>query len=152
MVLRPNNFAKQPANENQPPAARPGPSLNSKGLVSRLGLGDAAHRRRSRTSGMTRTPKYIVEQAKRRGDNKTKKSKTSLRFTVTTVPTMNDIEMADGSPSMPRARTFPINLPKELSRPEYKPINLEVIEAVDPTLADTDLDYLRDSVEVLGSE
>ncbi|KDR77260.1 hypothetical protein GALMADRAFT_225370 [Galerina marginata CBS 339.88] len=150
MVLRPN-FAKHTANqnENHPPAR----TLNSKALVSRIqsSLHDTSHRRRSRISGMTRTPKYAVEQAKRRNTNK---AKTSLRFNVTTVPTLADVEMADGSStsSVPRPRAFPISLPKELGRPDFKEINREIIDAVDPTLAETDLDYLRENLEVLGPE
>ncbi|KAF8964763.1 hypothetical protein BDZ97DRAFT_1918722 [Flammula alnicola] len=143
--LRPTNFAKDPDTENTPPST----SSHPKGLVSRLQ--DASRRRRARTSGMpARNPKYHVDQAKRRSNAR---PKTSVRFIVTTVPTLADVEMADAaSSSSLRPRSYPISLPKELARPEFKDISSEALLAVEPSLEETDLQFLRDSLESLGPE
>lgn len=149
MVLQPN-FAKRMESENTPPT-------NSKLLTSRLH--DTARRRRARTSGsgMTRKLKYSVDQAKRRNETR---SKASVRFTVTTVPTIADVEMAEAktearaeaeSPKH-QPRTYPLSLPKELARPEYKEVPAESIQAIDPSLADIDKEHIRESLELLGSE
>lgn len=101
-------------------------------------------------SGMTRKQKYSVQHAKRRSD----KSKTSVRFTVTTVPTIADVEMAEAQTPQPqpKPRTYPLSLPKELARPEYKEVPVESLQAIDPALANTDIEHIRDSLDLLGSE
>ena len=150
MVLRPKNFAKAPANENQSPAASRAVT-SSKGLVSRLGLADASHRRRSKISGMTRTTKYAIEQAKRRNDMAKKAAKSPMVFKVTRAPAVNDVVMGDSS-SSPQAKVTQLHLPKELGRPEYKEIDKEVIGAIDATAADTDIEYIREGLESISTE
>lgn len=148
MVLQPN-FAKRMESENTPPT-------NSKLLTSRL---HDTRRRRARMSGsgITKKLKYSVDQAKRRNETR---SKASVRFTVTTVPTIADVEMAEAraetraeaeSPKH-QPRTYPLSLPKELARPEYKEVPAESIQAIDPSLADVDMEHIRESLELLGSE
>lgn len=141
MVLQ-SNFAKRTESENTPPT-------NPKLLTSRLH--DTTRRRRARMSGsgLTRKPKYSVEQAKRRNETR---SKTSVRFTVTTVPTITDVEMAEAEIPQHQPRTYPLSLPKELARPEYKEVPVESIQAIDSSLVDTDLEHLRESLELLGPE
>ena len=141
MVLQPN-FAKRMESENTPPT-------NSKLLTSRLH--DTTRRRRARMSGSgtTRKMKYSVEQAKRRNETR---SKASVRFTVTTVPTVADVEMAETENPQHQPRTYPLSLPKELARPEYKDVPVESIQAIDSSLADIDMEHIRESLELLGTE
>jgi hypothetical protein len=49
-------------------------------------------------------------------------------------------------------RTYPLSLPKELARPEYKEIPLESIQAVDPSLTDTDMEHIHECIDMMGSE
>ncbi|KAF8909656.1 hypothetical protein CPB84DRAFT_1743692 [Gymnopilus junonius] len=150
MVFRPNNFAKKPIKENQPPSRL---TLSSK-LAARLGRGSAAAHghRRTRSNGssaMIRTPKYAAQQAKRRDDYKLKRSK-FLRIPVPALPVMADVEVATGT--APNAKTVHLALPRELPRPEYKEINQEILEYVDASFADTELEYVRDNVLFLAPQ
>jgi len=145
MVLQPN-FARRTESENTPPT-------NPKLLTSRLhtSVHDASRRRRARMSGsgITKKQKYSIEQAKRRNETR---SKASVRFTVTTVPTLADVEMTEAETPQRQPRTYPLSLPKELARPEYKEVPVESILAIDASLADTDMEHIRDSLEMLGPE
>ncbi|CAA7266197.1 unnamed protein product [Cyclocybe aegerita] len=140
MVLRPNNLN---ATASPPP-------MGSKALVTRLtsSLGS----RRLRTSGMANRPsKSMLKHTKKvRGA----KSKPSVRFKVTTIPTIptatTDVEMVDARPAP--SRTFTVGFPKELARPELKEIAPETITAIAPGLGETDLEYLRDSLQGLAPE
>ncbi|KAF8153097.1 clampless1 Clp1 protein [Crassisporium funariophilum] len=152
MVLQ-ANFAKRIVSnmENTPPSLQ----LNAKGFAARVQstIQDASRRRRARNAGTSQTPKYAVEQAKRRSHSK---AKSSVRFIVTTTPTpvANDVEMKDASPTATRytTRTFPVNFPRELARPEFKEVSQEAIRAVDSTLMDTDIEHIRESIEILGPD
>lgn len=146
MVLQ-SNFAKRANAENTPPSQhRLGKSLASR---VRSSLHDTARRRRARTNGLPRTSKYVVEQARRRNHAILPSNK--LRFHVTTIapPPVTDIEMKDAEPSL-KTTTVPVTLPKELGRPEYCEISQEAISAIAPELGDTDIGYLRETLEEFG--
>lgn len=144
MVLQ-ANFAKRTDIENAPP------SIHSKGLAGRVhsSINDTSRRRRARTSGLSLASKYSIEQAKRRTANKSKASN-YVRFTFTAVPTTLDVEMNDASVSGPRST--PISFPRTLGRPEFKEVSPEALQAVDPSLADTDINHIRETLEELGPE
>ena len=150
MVLQ-ANFAKRTDAENTPP------STHSKGLAGRLhnSIHETTRRRRGRTSGAPYTSKYAVEQAKKRNTNKSKTA-ASVRFTVTTVPTPVDVEMDDATrPStsyLSGPGSIPITLPRTLGRPEFREVSSEALQAIDPSLADTDIGHIRESLEELGPE
>jgi hypothetical protein len=151
MVLQ-ANFAKRTDAENTPP------STYSKGLASRLhtSIHDTSRRRRARTSGVSHTTsKYAIEQAKRRTANKSKAS-ASVRFTVTAVPTILDVEMDDATrastSSFSSPRSIPISFPRTLGRPELKEVSPESLQAIDPSLVDTDINHIRETLEELGPE
>jgi len=146
MVLQ-SNFAKRVDAENTPPSQHGEKSLSSR---IRSSLHDAARRRRARTNGVTRTSKYTVEQAKRRSQSKSPAT-TTIRFNVTTIatPPVVDVEMKDPGSSFATS-TVPVVLPRVLRWPEYSEISKEAIQAIDPELGDTDISYLRESLEVFG--
>ena len=146
MVLQPN-FAKRTDVENTPP------STHSKGLAGRLhsSIYDTSRRRRARASGVSLTSKYALEQAKRRTANKSKAS-AYVRFTFTAVPTSLDVEMNDASPSTSGPRSIPISFPRTLGRPEFKEVSLEALQAVDPSLVDTDIIHIRETLQEFGPE
>lgn len=156
MVLQ-SNFAKRIASDAENhPIDHFGASGKALGSRVRTTLQDAARRRRARTNGTSRTPKYAVEQAKRRSTTKSPSTVTSVKFTVTTIPgttppaTNTDVEMKDAGPSSSKISTVPVLLPRELGRPEFQEISKEAIEAVAPELIGTDLDYIRDNLEEFG--
>jgi hypothetical protein len=150
MVLQ-ANFAKRTDAENTPPYT------SSKGLASRLhsSIHDPSRRRRARTSGVSHTSKYAMEQAKKRTANKSKAS-ACVRFTVTAVPTLPDVEMDDATrpsasyPSVPRS--IPISFPRTLGRPEFREVSSDALQAIDPSLVDTDINHIRETLEELGPE
>jgi hypothetical protein len=148
MVLQ-SNFSKRVDAENTPPAA---PHLVAgKSIATRIrtSIQDASRRRRARTNGAPRTTKHAVGQAKRRSN---KVPATAFRFNVTTyssAPTTADVEMKDATPL---SSTTPVLLPKELGRPDYRPISREAIDAVDPEVANVDVSFLREGLEEFGPE
>lgn len=146
-------------NENTPlvPASR---TLNHKALVSRLqsalrvqstfGSNSNAPNRpkKMRTnSGLSHGAKQAFERSKRRNDVKNR-----LRFRLKTEvkPIAADVEMVDGT--TPTVHIRPILLPQELPRPEFKEINVELLRAILPDLADTNIEYLEESMSVLSPE
>lgn len=148
MVLQ-SNFAKRSTSnaENTPPFLHGGKSLVSR---IRSSLHDAARRRRARTNGTARTPKYVVEQARRRTHSRSHGN--TIRFNVTTIKApkvIDSVEIKDVEPSF-STTTVPIMLPRELGRPEYCDISQEAIVAVDPDLNGTDISYLREGLEEFG--
>jgi hypothetical protein len=151
MVLQ-ANFAKRTVTdvENAPP------STHSKGLAGRLhsSIYDTSRRRRARTSGVSLTSKYAIEQAKRRTANKSKTSESAyVRFTFTAVPTSLDVEMNDATrPSASGPRSIPISFPRTLGRPEFKEVSSEALQSVDPSLVDTDINHIRETLQELGPE
>lgn len=151
MVLQ-ANFAKSIDAENTPPVTY------SKGLASRLhtSIHDTSRRRRARNSGVSHTSKYAIEQAKRRNSNKSKTAAACVRFTVTTVPSPVDVEMDDATrPStsyLPAAKSIPISFPRILGRPEFREVSPEALQAIDPSLVDTDINHIRETLEELGPE
>lgn len=148
MVLQ-ANFAKRTDVENAPP------STHSKGLAGRLhsSIQDTSRRRRARTSGNSLTSKYAIELAKRRTTNKSKASSCYVHFKVTAVPTSLDVEMDDATgPSISGSRSVPISLPRTLGRPAFKEVSSEALRAVDPSLADTDVNHIRETLEEFGPE
>lgn len=147
MVLQ-ANFAKRTDVENAPP------STHSKGLAGRLhsSIYDTSRHRRARTSGVSLKSKYAIEQAKRRTANKSKAS-AYVRFTYTAVPTSLDVEMNDAThPSTSGPRSIPISFPRTLGRPEFKEVSSEALQAVDPSLVDTDINHIREAIQELGPE
>jgi hypothetical protein len=147
MVLRPN-FAKRSDVENAPPP------IHSKGLAARLhsSIYDTSRRRRVRTSGVSLTSKYALEQAKRRTTNKSKAS-SYVRFTFTAVPTSLDVEMNDATRlSTSGPSSIPVGFPRTLGRPEFKEISSESLQAVDPLLVDTDINHIRETLQEFGPE
>ena len=150
MVLQPN-FAKRTDVENAPPL-----STHSKGLASRLrnSIYDTSRRRRARTSGGSLTSKYAIEQAKRRTANKSKATESAyVRFTFTAIPTSLDVEMNDATrPSASGPRSIPVCFPRTLGRPEFKEVSSEALEAVEPSLVDTDINHVRETLQELGPE
>jgi hypothetical protein len=58
-----------------------------------------------------------------------------------------DVEMDDAHP-----RSIPINFPRTLARPEFKEVSPEALQAVDPSLADMDINHIRKTLEMLGPE
>lgn len=150
MVLQ-ANFAKRTDAENTPPSA------HSKGLASRLhsSIHDTSRRRRARASGASYTSKYAIEQALRRNTTKSKAA-VSVRFTVTTVPAPLDVEMDDAThPStsyLSTPRSIPINFPRTLGRPEFREVSSEALQVIDPSLVDTDINHIRETLEELGPD
>ena len=150
MVLQ-ANFAKRTDTENTPPP------VYSKGLANRLhsSIHDTSRRRRARTSGLSYKSKYAVKQASRQQTNKSKTA-ASVRFTVTSISTPPDVEMDDAtrasSSHFPAPRSIPISFPRTLGRPEFREVPSEALQAIDPSLADTDINHIRETLEDLGSE
>jgi hypothetical protein len=147
MVLQPN-FAKRSDVENAPP------STHSKSLAGRLhtSINDTSRRRRARTFGVSHTSKYALEQAKRRTAIKSKAS-AYVRFTFTAVPTSLDVEMSDATRSSTSGpRSIPISFPRTLGRPEFKEVSSEALQAVDPSLVDTDINHIRETLQDFGPE
>ena len=147
MVLQPN-FAKRTDVENAPPSTLP------KGLAGRLhsSIYDTSRRRRARTSGVSHTSKYALEQAKRRTATKSKAS-AYVRFTFTAVPTSLDVEMNDATRSLTSVpKSIPISFPRTLGRPEFKEVSSEALQAVDPSLVDTDINHIRETLQDFGPE
>jgi hypothetical protein len=147
MVLQ-ANFAKRTDVENTPP------STHTKGLASRLhsSINDTSRRRRTRTSGISLSSKYAIEQAKRRNANKSKAS-AYVRFTFTAVPTSLDVEMDDvARPSTSGPRSIPISFPRTLGRPEFKTVSSEALQAIDLSLVDTDINHIHEVLEEFGPE
>lgn len=140
MVLQ-ANFAKRTDLENAPPPTHP------KSLAARLhsSINDTSRRRRLRSSGVS---KYAVEQAKRRNANRPRAS-SIVRFNFTAVPTSPDVEMND---AVSGPRSTPISFPRKLGRPAFKEVSLEALKAVDPSLVDTDIYHIRESLQEMGSE
>lgn len=146
MVFR-ANFANRFDTENTPPSIL-GPKQISRPHHS---LHDAARRRRARTNGLAST-KHAVEHAKRK---QSKSPHGSLRFKVTTVapPPVADVEMRDTEPSgSSTISTAPVSLPKTLGHPEFFEVTKEAIEAVDPNLADIEVEFLRDVLPEFSSK
>lgn len=145
-------------NENTP--LIPSRTLNHKELVSRLqnalrtqsafGSNSNAPNRPKKmrtSSGLSHGAKQAFERSKRRNEVKNK-----LRFRLKTEvkPAAADVEMVDGT--TPTVHIRPILLPQELPRPEFKEINLELLKAIVPEIADTNLKYLEDTMSVLSPE
>lgn len=145
MVLQPN-FAKRTDLENAPPP------IPSKGLAARLhnSIYDTSRRRRVRTSGVSLTSKYALEQSKRRTANKSKAS-AYVRFTFNAIPTSLDVEMNDATRSS-GPRSTPISFPRTLARPEFMEVSSEALRAVDPSLVDTDINHIRETLQEFGPE
>ncbi|EFI27515.1 Clp1 [Coprinopsis cinerea okayama7 len=146
-VLRQHVQARRADAENMPPA----PAV--KGVAAnrlRSSLHDASRRRRGRATNTPRNSKQLVEQAKRRDVMKPKSTSTgSLKFTITSPPS-TDVQMSDAAPSTSTPLTIPISLPKELARPQFKEVPREALMAVNPELADTDPEYIRQVLESHG--
>lgn len=148
MVLQ-ANFAKRTDVENAPP------STHSKSLASRLhsSLQDASRRRRARTSGHSLTSKYAIELAKKRTANKSKASSCYVHFKAPSVPPSSDVKMGDATPpSFSGLRRVPISLPRTLGRPEFKEVSSEALRTIDPTLADININHIREALEECGPE
>ena len=154
MVLQTANSFKRVDNENTPPLYKPHGS--NKQLVPhiRTAAHDAARRRRARTNGGAHSPRYAVEQARRR--SATKSPTNSVRIDLSALPRtpspdkdvgMQELSHSPASNSLP---STPINLPRYLARPDYREISKEAIAAVDPQLKDVTMDYILDGLEVLG--
>ncbi|TFK29475.1 hypothetical protein FA15DRAFT_345853 [Coprinopsis marcescibilis] len=150
MVLRSNiQLARRADTENLPPATPLKPGSRQLNTL----LHDANRRRRGRTTGVPRSnPKFLAEQAKRKltaqKGSKASNSPSSMKFVIP-VPQSGDVEMRDASPTSSK-KTIPITLPKELARPQFKEVAREAIAAVDPELADTDPEYIREKLEEFG--
>ncbi|KAG2007211.1 hypothetical protein CC2G_014924 [Coprinopsis cinerea AmutBmut pab1-1] len=148
-VLRQHVQARRADAENMPPA----PAV--KGVAAnrlRSSLHDASRRRRGRATNTPRNSKQLVEQAKRRDVMKPKSTSTgSLKFTITSPPS-TDVQMSDAAPSTSTPLTIPISLPKELARPQFKEVPREALMAVNPELADTDPEYIRQVLESHGPQ
>jgi hypothetical protein len=55
-------------------------------------------------------------------------------------------------PSTSGPRSIPISFPRTLGRPEFKEVSSEALQAVDPSLVDTDVNHIREALEELGPE
>ncbi|RDB28313.1 hypothetical protein Hypma_001305 [Hypsizygus marmoreus] len=151
MVLQ-STYAKRIISgvENHPP------SPTTKAIASRLrnSATDAARRRRARANGAS-TPEYNAVQAKRRS---AKTPTRTIKFHMATIPNVPppivDVEMkgAEPSGSSSAPSTTPVVLPKLLKRPEFCDVSRETLVAADPELHDTDITFLRDVLEDMGSE
>ncbi|KAF9444286.1 hypothetical protein P691DRAFT_786894 [Macrolepiota fuliginosa MF-IS2] len=106
----------------------------------------AASRRRARNNGH-KSSKYTVEQAKRRSIIKSPANIIRMSFPVNPrAPSpVADVEMKDASPPT-QSTTIPITFPLFLGRPEYVEVPRKSIEAVDPELAKTDVNYIQDTL------
>ena len=59
--------------------------------------------------------------------------------------------MDDGTrPSISRPRSIPTSFPRTLAQPEFKEVSPEALQAVDPSLADIDINHLS-LIRVSGS-
>jgi hypothetical protein len=128
--------------ENHPPVK----STSAKASILRVStsLSAAARRRRARTAGIIQTPRHAVERAKRRSVAKSKSVSppSSIRFNVP--PVSGDVEMKDV------VRTASFTLPRELARPALRDVPREAVEAIQPDLKDTPMDFIRDTLEDIG--
>ena len=152
MVLQTSNM-KRIDNENTPPLHK-AQGLNKPGVSINRTSNDVARRRRARNNGGTHTPRYAVEQARRR--SATKSPTASVRIDVAVLPRTpspdKDVQMqgTGQSPSHQSPPSVPITLPRNLARPDYREISKDAIAAVDPPLRNVNMDYILDGLEVLG--
>jgi hypothetical protein len=87
----------------------------------------------------------VLEQAKRWIAIKSKAS-AYVRFTFMAVPTSLHVEMSDATRSpISGPKSIPIGFPRTLQvgRPEFKEMLSEALQAVDPSLVDTDINHIR---------
>lgn len=141
MVLQTTNYIRRLDSENTPPATR---LANTKSKV-RNGIQAASRRRRARATGGPHHPRYAVEQAKQKSSTKFPPS-LNIELPRTSG---NDVEMSDSTSTISMNT---VTLPRYLSRPAFREISKETINAVAPELADTALNYIRDGLECLGPE
>ncbi|KAF9485663.1 hypothetical protein BDN70DRAFT_795358 [Pholiota conissans] len=130
--------------------AVPTPAPRPKGLVSRI-YKDASARRRNRVNGTPQSTVNRADQAKRR---RKAKPKAPVRLNLTTVPQVSDVEMSNGESSSGSAqpKTYPLHLPRELMRPHYKEVSVDLLRELEPSLAELDLPFIRLSLEAASSD
>lgn len=94
-----------------------------------------------------------MKQAKRRSE--TKSPANTVQFNVasiSTTATPADVEMTDAV--APTIQTVPVVLPRELRRPEYCEVPKDSLRAAashgDPSIAEVDIEYIRDELEKSG--
>ncbi len=142
MVLQSKSFSKRVESENAPPGKGEGFASRS----FRTSFHAAASRRRARNNA-SKQAKYTVEQAKRRNMIKSPTNIIRMSFPVNprTASPVADVEMKEPSPPT-QSSTIPITFPLYLGRPEYVEVPKTSIAAIDPDLAKTDLNYIRDTL------
>jgi hypothetical protein len=58
-----------------------------------------------------------------------------------------DVEMNDATrPSTSGPRSIPISIPRTLGRPEFTEVSSEALQAVDPSLVDTDINHICETL------
>lgn len=144
MVLQPKTLSKRLESENAPPTK--GDNLASR--TFRASFHAAASRRRARNNA-SKQAKYTIEQAKRRSMIKSPTNIIRMSFPVgrRTPSPVADVEMKDAPPpTQPSSTSIPVTFPLYLGRPEFAEVPKASIAAIDPELAKTDLDYIRDTL------
>ncbi|RXW22485.1 hypothetical protein EST38_g3366 [Candolleomyces aberdarensis] len=118
---------------------------------------DASKKRRTRTfhpSPSHRTQKYLIEQAKRKEQMKTKPGSPAAprfcTFTVARVPQPSqastpEVEMKDETPAMQE-----IKIPIQLTRPDYTEVSQAALAAIDPDWEHIAPEYIREKLETLS--
>lgn len=130
--------------ENAAPPARSDSLKRTHTSVSNA-VSDIARRRRPARPSGVRTPRYMVEQAKRR--NQTRPPPVKLDIVITSPE--DDIQMADAT-SKPASTRIRVELPRTLGRPDFKEVSGQVLGSIEPDLAQTPADYIRDALEEIG--
>lgn len=155
-------------NENTPPskANRGIRSAFSQKIVSSLSsISAASRRRRARLHGGLEKDRHRVADSARRRDRTQSRSRTHtppVTVASQSPPAMvdeedrmetEDCEMSEVVPSVePSAPAFRgVTLPRRLARPAYRPANTAALAAIEPGLAETNIEYVRDCLEATGA-
>lgn len=163
-------------NENTPPskASRGFRAAFSQKVASSLSsISAASRRRRARLHGGLEKDRHRVTDSARRQGRTQSRSRThtppvalNARFAAVSPPQMSprmveeeermeteDCEMAEASPVVERSTPVfrGVTLPRRLARPSYRAVNSAALAAIDPGLAETNIEYVRDCLEANGA-
>ena len=127
-----------------PGSAAPAPK-RPRTIVSGAVAEVSRRKRPARPSGV-RTPRYMVEQAKRRVQAQSSQPE---KLSIVVSASDADVLMRDAA-AAPSSRARRVQIPRTLGRPDFKEVSSEVLASVDPDLAKTPADYIRDALEEIG--
>lgn len=130
-------YSRKANAENTPPAKQK-PKV-------RGGIQGASRRRRARSAGGPSHPRYAVEDAKHRNSARQQ----PLVINTESPRASEDVSVSDTASAV---SMLTLTLPRYLSRPAFRDIPKDTIASVAPELADTALNYIRDSLQLLGPQ